>query len=45
MLTAVDLDDQSSLAAEEVGVIRADRRLSNELETAELAIANTVPQA
>src|SRR3984957_9619950 len=45
MLAAVDLYDQSLLAAGEIGHIGSDRILANELGAAELSRAQSVPQS
>jgi len=39
MLPAIDLDDQTPLAADEIDVIGTDRLLAGELQPAEPAIA------
>jgi hypothetical protein len=44
VLPAVDLDDETLLAAHEVGVIRSKRLLAGELQPAETAIAKRQPQ-
>jgi hypothetical protein len=44
MRRAVDLDDKSFLAANEVGEIWANRLLPNELEPAELAASKSSPK-
>lgn len=44
MLTAIGLDDQSALGAGEIRDAAPDRLLSAELESSELAIAQTMPE-
>src|SRR5438067_2059861 len=44
MLSAIDLDDETPLATDEVHVIWADRLLAHKLEAAEAAIAKRQPQ-
>src|SRR5207237_1680590 len=44
MLSAIDLDDQPLLAADEIDVITSDRLLASELEPAKPAIAQLQPK-
>jgi hypothetical protein len=44
MLAAIDLDDQASLAADEIHDIRPDWILPNEFRAADLPRAQPVPQ-
>ena len=44
MSRAVDLDDKFFLAADEVGEIRANRLLPNELEPGEKAVSKSPPK-
>lgn len=43
VLTAIDLDDQMPLAADEVGIEGTYRLLAHEFEAAELAVAQLSP--
>ena len=44
MLTPVELDHKGSLPADEVGDIRTERQLADELESVELPIPNELPE-
>jgi hypothetical protein len=44
VLTAVDLDDETLLAAHEVGVTRSKRLLAREFQPSETAITKSQPQ-
>jgi hypothetical protein len=44
VLSAVNFDDQMPLAADEIGVVPADRLLSDKSEAIEPAVAQAAPQ-